>query len=181
MRQLLLLPIALILLSCLAMAQPRGSFRGTIKDAEGKRIVGAAIRILGTKLGALSKADGTYQTARIPAGKYTITITALGYLPHQASIDIVADATARLDVVLQADTTPRRVMPPPMPPERTRQGTITGMRLSAQDLAMIIRLQPVRLPRNMGTVRTITFDGQGWPRSSNQGASPRPALYGGAE
>jgi hypothetical protein len=63
--------LALTLLACPALAagQGTGIIRGRIRDAAtGAPLVGVAVRVDGTAIGALTGEDGTYTITGAPAG-----------------------------------------------------------------------------------------------------------------
>jgi outer membrane receptor protein involved in Fe transport len=61
-------------------AQGGGKLSGTIKDeSTGELLFGANIVVVGTKLGASSKIDGSYYILNLDPGKYDIQVSMLGY------------------------------------------------------------------------------------------------------
>jgi outer membrane receptor for ferrienterochelin and colicins len=63
------------------IAQPaRGTLRGTVKDAETRQpLVGANVTLQGTFLGAATDVNGKFVIGRVPVGKYSVTISMIGY------------------------------------------------------------------------------------------------------
>ncbi len=73
--------ISVLLIATGAMAQT-GSLYGVIYDEKtGEKLAGANILLVETTLGATTDLDGRYQIADIPAGKYDVRITSMGYTP----------------------------------------------------------------------------------------------------
>jgi hypothetical protein len=63
-----------------AGAADTGTIEGLIVDAEtGDAALGVNVMLQGTPLGASTDLDGHYRVANVPAGSYTLTVTALGY------------------------------------------------------------------------------------------------------
>lgn len=86
-----------------ASAQTYGSLTGKVTDDDGKPIVGATIKVGGTKLGANSKApNGNYTILRIPPGKYEVTITSVGFQTETKNVSISIDEDEKLDVKLSS-------------------------------------------------------------------------------
>jgi hypothetical protein len=64
-----------------------------------------AVRIDGTNLGGISDIDGNYFILNIPAGKYTVTSSFVGYAKYIVSnVEINIDRTTELDVKLKQST-----------------------------------------------------------------------------
>ena len=84
----------------------RGKLSGEIKDAQtGEKLPGVAVRIDGTNLGGVSNIDGKYFILNIPAGKYTVTSSFVGYAKYIVSnVEINIDRTTELDVKLKQST-----------------------------------------------------------------------------
>lgn len=84
----------------------RGKLSGEIKDAQtGEFLPGVAVRIDGTNLGGISDIDGKYFILNIPAGKYTVTGSFVGYAKYIVSnVEINIDRTTELDLKLKQST-----------------------------------------------------------------------------
>ena len=50
-----------------------------IDDETGQPIIGASVEIVGTRLGAFTKSDGTFSIELISAGVYDISCSSVGY------------------------------------------------------------------------------------------------------
>ena len=73
-----------LLAASLVQAQqaPVGRIQGVVIDAEGRKpLADAGIQIVGTTLGAMSRADGSFSIGNVPAGTVTIQVRRLGYQP----------------------------------------------------------------------------------------------------
>ena len=101
---LLILPLS----SNLAFAQTSfTSLRGTVTDPSGKPIAGATVALRNTESGAertlLTDADGTYQFQQLPAGDYTLTVSASGfssYLRKNLALLVNTPVTANVQLVI---------------------------------------------------------------------------------
>src|ERR1035437_11072790 len=59
---------------------PVQTVKGTVIDYDDQQpVAGAKIRILGTKLGAKSKADGSFRVEGVPVGRHEIEVSLYGY------------------------------------------------------------------------------------------------------
>lgn len=92
-----------IILACgVLWAGTNGNLTGTVKDKDGKPVQGATIRVMGTVRGAKAKSNGEYLIINIPAGTYTIKVTAVGYKETNVEATIRADQTTTLNIVLES-------------------------------------------------------------------------------
>ncbi|MDX2128170.1 MAG: TonB-dependent receptor [Chloroherpetonaceae bacterium] len=82
-----------------------GKLTGSVIDVNTKEpLIGANIKIDGTRYGGTTDANGNYTILNIPPGTYTIKASYLGYQPKTVTnIRIKADYTERLDFVLNTD------------------------------------------------------------------------------
>jgi hypothetical protein len=81
---------------------PRGSVAGTVTSVEGGPVAGAEIEASGPmEWSATTGESGEYAVGDLLEGSYDVTVTADGYLPAQASVTVVADTSASLDITMQ--------------------------------------------------------------------------------
>jgi outer membrane protein assembly factor BamB/subtilisin family serine protease len=81
---------------------PRGSVAGTVTSVEGGPVAGAEIEASGPmEWSATTGESGEYAVGDLLEGSYDVTVTADGYLPAEASVTVVAETSASLDVTLQ--------------------------------------------------------------------------------
>ncbi len=67
----------------------RGSLQGKVLDAiSGNPLAGATIYLHEAKTGAVAAADGSFKTADVPAGKYLVEISFMGYASYLEVIDL---------------------------------------------------------------------------------------------
>ncbi len=103
MRAFLTFALVIALMGSLfAQATPNGILAGIIIDGSAKEpIIGANILIEGTDLGTATDFDGFYAINNIPAGKYNIRITYLGYDPvFMSNVEVKPGEKFTLDVVM---------------------------------------------------------------------------------
>ncbi len=79
-----------------------GVLQGKIFDLEnGDALSRASILIEGTKLGAYSDVKGSFRITKIPAGKYSVRVTYIGYQTKKIeNVVITTDKSTKLDVSL---------------------------------------------------------------------------------
>ncbi|MBW7871886.1 MAG: TonB-dependent receptor [Ignavibacteriales bacterium] len=84
----------------------RGKLSGEIRDAQtGERLIGVAVRVDGTTLGGVTDIDGNYFILNIPAGKYSVTASYVGYAKYVVSdVEIFIDRTTTIDMKLKQAT-----------------------------------------------------------------------------
>jgi hypothetical protein len=65
--------------------------RGTVlTDPTEQPVIGAKVMVLGTKIGAKSKTDGTFRIPNVPVGRYTIAVIATGFEPTSEDVLITS-------------------------------------------------------------------------------------------
>ncbi len=86
-------------------AQTTGTITGTIVDGNtGDPLIGATIMVEGKSLGALSKLDGKYRIANVPAGTYNLSITFLGYSPVKVTnLEVKPDEVVKIDAEMLSE------------------------------------------------------------------------------
>ena len=86
--------------SAVARAQ-HGTVAGRVTDqANGQPLVGARVTVMGTSLVTISRAEGRYQIANVPAGQVTVRATLIGYAAASRSTTVGAGETATADLTL---------------------------------------------------------------------------------
>jgi TonB-dependent receptor len=84
----------LIVFSLTLFAAGSGNIKGSISDkANGEGLVGANIVVQGTSLGTAADLDGNYQIKLIPAGKWKIKVSCIGYVPITREVTITENET----------------------------------------------------------------------------------------
>lgn len=91
----------LILISSDALAQNAITVSGTVKDAKGEALVGAAVMLDGTTTGVVTDIDGKYSITFTPkAGKQPVLVySSISYLSQEVPVG----KSAVLDIVLEED------------------------------------------------------------------------------
>jgi iron complex outermembrane receptor protein len=90
-------------------AQKVVTLSGRVNGRNDKSVQGASVSLLNTHEGKVTDADGKFSIPQLPAGNYTLRISAIGYasldtsisLAQDASVDVLlTDAASQLDEVI---------------------------------------------------------------------------------
>ncbi len=89
------------------LAASTGQIKGKVLDKDKKEpVVGASVRIAGTKIGAMTDPDGNFQILRVEPGDYTLEVSAVGYQKMEISgVQVTADYTKEVSVSLPTAVT----------------------------------------------------------------------------
>jgi len=93
--------IAAFLLAGTPLILNAQSVSGRVTDAAGHPVAGVEISVEGTRLGMLTRDDGTYRLADVPTGQRVIAARRLGYEPLRRSVT-VAGTNVAVDFTLAA-------------------------------------------------------------------------------
>ena len=86
--------------ACRAQATT-GSVQGTVRSESGP-LEGATINVVGTTLGAVTRADGRYAIANVPAGSRVLRVSRLGFARRDQTVEVVAGQVAAVTFELRA-------------------------------------------------------------------------------
>ena len=106
LKKLFILPsivIAILLISGKTnLIAQTGVIQGKVVDQEsGEALSRASILIEGTKFGAYSDVKGSFRITKVPAGKYSVRVTYIGYQTKKIeNVVVTADKSTKLDVSL---------------------------------------------------------------------------------
>lgn len=132
---------ACFVLATPAFAQsPVGRIQGLIVDSTGRKpIADAGIQIVGTTLGVMSRADGSFSIGNVPAGTVTIQVRRLGYSPRQITglflnadqviVDTIAlsPANQRLAAVVATAASDRGSVESALEEQRNATGVVSSV------------------------------------------------------
>src|SRR5688500_6029729 len=131
-RRAMAIAIALSLSSLPLQAQSTGTVRGRVTDAQATRGLGdAQVVVDGTRIGAVTGANGEYTLSGVPAGPRSITFRRLGYQPATRPVNVGAGAAVTIDVALNTSVINLSEI------VVTGQGTPTERREGAPSLASV--------------------------------------------
>jgi outer membrane receptor protein involved in Fe transport len=84
------------------LAGTTGKITGSALDRNKKPVPGVTIMVVGTKLGAFTDLQGTYNILNVPLGTYDLKISHVAYKPLLISgVAVSADNTTRQDIALE--------------------------------------------------------------------------------
>lgn len=87
-----------------AAAQNWGTLEGEVRDAADRSpLAGTTVLVDGTNYGTATNLDGTFNL-RLPAGRYAIRFSSIGYISLVDSVEIRRDTISRLRVILESTT-----------------------------------------------------------------------------
>ena len=97
----LLLALGLPLLVAAHRAPAPGAVAGVVRDAEtGDPLPGANVALEGTSLGASTDGAGRFEIAGVPAGRYRLRASFVGYGAETVDVEVASGETARVDLAL---------------------------------------------------------------------------------
>jgi len=93
-----------VLLSGAASAGTTGQLSGVVRDSKsGEAVSLASVSIPELKRGAVTDAQGNYVIFNVPAGRYTVRASLLGYVPMvRQGVEIVPDFNTKLDFAVES-------------------------------------------------------------------------------
>ncbi|MCE2777682.1 MAG: carboxypeptidase-like regulatory domain-containing protein, partial [Algoriphagus sp.] len=95
--------LAFALVSSGTLAQ-KNAISGTILDEKQQPLAGVSVYLQGTVRGVQSDRSGTYTLKDIPAGSYQLVVSLVGFQTYTQELNLEADASQQLHVVLQEAT-----------------------------------------------------------------------------
>lgn len=95
----------------LAPAQgPTGMVGGVVvSGTTGQPVEGVAVKVLGTSLATVTRADGTYALKDVPAGSPTLVASRAGFVDARAAASVKASALSRADLKIYPAANGERV------------------------------------------------------------------------
>ncbi|MGF1534119.1 MAG: TonB-dependent receptor [Bernardetiaceae bacterium] len=136
---------AAFLLALAAEAQDLRSYRGQVQDAlTHEPLVGASLRVEGSRLGTATDENGRFLLSRIPADAQVLVVRFVGYQPQRINLDdwpeddlifLVEQQTTMADVVVSAPAIY------PVTKSELKKEDIQPLNL-AQDLPILLRFTP---------------------------------------
>jgi TonB-dependent receptor len=106
MRFFLCRSVTIIVIACLSWIgagaqEHKGSIRGHVTDASNSVLQGARIQVEPTSQVAATDSQGQFAIGGLLPGKYTVTVSYVGFAPYSGDVTVAAGAAAQLDAVLQ--------------------------------------------------------------------------------
>src|SRR5688572_23279269 len=90
-------------LSALVAQATTGTVRGRVTDGPaGRGVSDAQVTVEGTRLGAISGANGDFTILAVPTGQRTIVVKRIGYSPATKAVAVTAEGISAGDIALTA-------------------------------------------------------------------------------
>ncbi|WP_345953860.1 TonB-dependent receptor [Mucilaginibacter sp. PAMB04168] len=100
-RQTLVFTLLFFLLaSATAFGQSRGTIKGKVYTSDNKPADNVSVNLKGTRYGTITNENGEY-TFKAPAASYTLSVSAIGLLPAEKDVAVVAGKSVTVDFMLQ--------------------------------------------------------------------------------
>jgi TonB-dependent receptor len=99
--------VVLAIMSCVAWlfqagAQERkGTISGHVTDASHGILQGARVQVQPTGQIAATDSQGQFTVSGLPAGKYTVTVSYVGFAPYSSEVTVNSGEVAKLEAILQ--------------------------------------------------------------------------------
>jgi TonB-dependent SusC/RagA subfamily outer membrane receptor len=85
----------------IAGAQATGTVRGTVRHAGTQAPIGSAqVMIVGTRIGTMSREDGSYVISGVPAGAQRVRVRLIGFAPIDQGVTVTDGGTATANFAL---------------------------------------------------------------------------------
>ena len=95
----------LLVLACLtsqAQSVGNGSIEGRVEDAAGAVVSRAEVTITSLNLKAASDEQGNFRIAEVPAGKYTVRVSYIGFAPVSTEVEVRPGENAAITLRLKS-------------------------------------------------------------------------------
>jgi TonB-dependent receptor len=106
----------LALLSVMFFASPgdaqsnKGLIQGTVVDAADAAVANAQLRLAPLDITVVSSDHGQFRLPEVPAGKYTLTVSYIGFAPETAEVVVAAGQTVTLAMKLKVANTSEQIL-----------------------------------------------------------------------
>ena len=94
---LILLVSLFTLVSNSTQAQTTGSIRGRVTTTDGEPVEAVSVGVQGQTFGSITNSQGNFTINNVPAGSYTVAVSAVGLKSAQQSVTVTAGQRATLD------------------------------------------------------------------------------------
>ncbi len=153
MRAILLAVLLALGVAPAVLGQTMGRITGTVTDAAGDPLGGINVYLEGSTLGAASNAEGAYQIGSVPAGRYTLVASGIGYKAQRRDVSVATGATVIADFTFDETN----LLLPEVEVIGRRQTTYTSAYTFA---ATKTATAPLDVPQALSTVTKELIDDQ---------------------
>ncbi len=107
----LLILLSLLLVSLPGFAQSdKGLIAGTVVDTQGAAVPRAELTLAPLGIKTVSDDHGAFRLPEVPAGKYTLTVSYVGFAPQTSDVDLAAGQSLDLQLKLKVATTSEEII-----------------------------------------------------------------------
>jgi len=99
---ILLLSLALACSPAFAQSA-KGLIAGKVVDTQGASVPGAEIKLAPLNITVVSDDQGDFRLPEVPAGKYSLTVSYVGFAPQSSDVELAAEAERRKRLVQVAE------------------------------------------------------------------------------
>jgi len=88
----------------------KGSITGLVLDTSGAAVPGAQIKLSPIGILGASNTEGSYSIYDVPAGKYKVTVSYIGFEPQDTDAEVVAGQTLTLNLTLKVASNSEQIL-----------------------------------------------------------------------
>ncbi len=119
-----------------------GVVSGTVRDNTGRGVPSVNVTVEGSRLGTVTRDDGTYTIPQVPAGAHLVAVRRLGYQPARKEVTVQDGGTATADFVIEVSATSLEGMVVTGTPGGTQRKAV-GNVVATVDAAAVLEVMPV--------------------------------------
>jgi TonB-dependent receptor len=110
-RGIVLMLLSLLLVSSPAIAQlAKGLIAGKVVDSEAAAVPGAEIKLAPLGITVVSNDQGNFRLPEVAAGKYTLTVSYVGFAPQTSDVDLAAGQSLDLTLTLKVASSSEEII-----------------------------------------------------------------------
>ncbi len=93
-----------------AEASDKGLIAGTVVDSQGANVPGAQLKLAPLGITVVSNDQGEFRLPEVPAGKYTLTVSYVGFQPQTSDVELAAGQSLNLTLTLKVASASQEIM-----------------------------------------------------------------------
>jgi TonB-dependent receptor len=110
-RMFVCLLLSLFALSPAVFAQSgKGAIEGSVTDSVGGAVPGGQLQLAPLGIIGVSNSQGAFSLPEVPAGKYTLSVSYIGFETQTSEIEVAADKTLNINMVLKVASTSEEIL-----------------------------------------------------------------------
>ena len=176
-RQLLFVQLSVALFAGTLQAQSTGTIAGRIVDARGQRAIpDVVVQVLGTRLAAISAADGTWRIDSVPAGTHVVRARRLGYDTASTSVSVTAGEVHTVELRLEevASIVAPVVVSATRERQRRTENSATIDVLDGATMRLARASHPAQVMKRVAGVYVSQLSGEGHSMAIRQPITTKP-------